>query len=319
MLWLWVLAQEDGLRLSWPYFAALGLCVWSIYLLDRVIDGQRLRQLFQEEGGSTKCTAIPMRHRYSASHPRLFIAILSPVALALGYLIFWKLPFQSFVIPAIGASSFVWLYIGISASSIRINFSYIFVVLTLSTGLVGAVHLSFTPRILCGITLIASCIFLLRQGGWNASSGVIKAILCGTVFATGVALPVLLHTIQGVNELVTHSQWLILSALFSLNCLSIHLSEAEGVKTLHNQLILNSLRPLFIPACALLLMISVGISSSDLDASKEGAFYLLAALSVALLAVANLKFGKHFPEAHRVLVDVALIAPPLALLVFRGV
>ena len=315
ILWLSALTHSHGIRLPPPYYFALGLVVWGIYLLDRVIDGLRLRRRIRAGMKFEELSTLPARHRYSASHPKLFIAVLLPVALLLSYLILFKLPFQSFVVPALGVSSLVWLYIGISATSIGNKTSGLFIVFTLFTGLLGAVQFRLFPRIFCGILLVIACFCLLRKVGWGKSTGGFKELMCGSIFATGVALPVLLQSTERIDEVFTHPEWLTLCAVFSLNCIGIFLSERQ----IGNSRPDNALAQFFMPACLLLSLIAFGISFFLVNDAAQSRFYLSAAISALLLLAVYKRFGEPAPEIHRALADAALIVPPLCLLLFRGI
>ncbi|MGA8528063.1 MAG: hypothetical protein WB622_00010 [Acidobacteriaceae bacterium] len=81
VLWAWSFGHAAGVRTSISALAVLGLGTWLIYVADRLLDARPL------PNGAAFRTELRERHFFHARHSRTLLAVASPAAAALFWLI----------------------------------------------------------------------------------------------------------------------------------------------------------------------------------------------------------------------------------------
>ncbi|MCB1090214.1 MAG: hypothetical protein KDL87_01695 [Verrucomicrobiae bacterium] len=108
VVWLGAFAKAYGVAVGWPGYVVLFLAVWSLYLVDRLVDSLKLRAGDPSPGLKTS------RHGFMARHSRWFLIITILAVLVGGVLALTQLErpiLSAGVIVAVGAAAYFGAFV----------------------------------------------------------------------------------------------------------------------------------------------------------------------------------------------------------------
>jgi hypothetical protein len=266
--WALVFAECAEVALPGAEIAVLGLVVWLIYTVDRLLDG---RTSLMQGGAGAFGSPLMQRHAFHRVHARAI----------------------AWVAAGVGASTSVLVFTQIGAQILK---------LAVPLGLVLVLYMA-----------------LVHLGRGRILVRLLKEVAVGGIFAAGVALPA--WSRLGARRW----EFLVLAALFAavctLNCVAIE----EWERGRDRNLSVAGLRQS--------AMVGFGLGSGKFAAMLAVCATLLApvvrlrgefsaigaaiAVSAVLILLLDLMRERISADVLRVLVDVALLAPALVVLVMR--
>jgi hypothetical protein len=266
--WALAFAKCAGVAVTGAEITALGLVVWLIYTVDRLLDGRT--SAMQGDAGAFG-SPLQQRHFFHRSHAR----------------------------------AIAWVAAGVGAFTAMLVFTQI-----------GGQTLK--PAVPVGVVLVLYMAWV-HLGRGRILAGLPKEVAVGGIFAAGVVLPA--WSRLGARRW----EFLVLAALFAavctLNCLAIE----EWERGRDRNLSVAGLRQS--------AMVGFGLGSGKFAAMLAVCATLLApvvrlrgefsaigaaiAVSAVLILLLDLMRERISADALRVLVDVALLAPALVVLVMR--
>ena len=266
--WALAFARCAGVAVTGAEITALGLVVWLIYTVDRLLDGRT--SAMQGDAGAFG-SPLQQRHFFHRSHAR----------------------------------AIAWVAAGVGAFTAMLVFTQI-----------GGQILK--PAVPVGVVLVLYMAWV-HLGRGRILAGLPKEVAVGGIFAAGVVLPA--WSRLGARRW----EFLVLAALFAavctLNCVAIE----EWERGRDRNLSVAGLRQS--------AMVGFGLGSGKFAAMLAVCATLLApvvrlrgefsaigaaiAVSAVLILLLDLMRERISADALRVLVDVALLAPALVVLVMR--
>lgn len=303
VLWQWALAQAYGVQMDPVTYSTLGLAVWLIYVVDRVLDTRPL------EGNQ----ALPARHLFYRQHYRFFVWVAIPtVTLFLMYRVFTALP-ATILWRGIGLGFLVGLYLLHFAAR---GHRKIFILGSVFASFIGGCILYLLPlpvpyKLVYGVILLSLLYHSLRGGESTPLRILPKELLCGYLFAVGCSMSVHFYTLDSEAAAFSMATFL-LGMLCTLNCIGIACYEKDDDPhaITHVWPEVRQYYPLLLLGFVTLVFFEMG---KDLP---TGVFYY----HVAIVTGAALLWAVHFlsrripAELARVLADLALMLPVLAML-----
>ncbi len=291
--WTWALAQVHGLHLTPAVLPGLALVVWVIYLVDRLFDTWGVPEAL-----------LDLRHRFYRRYrwPLLLLGVL-PGSVAAAWLALWHLP-AGLLLEAVTLTPLMAAYLVVYASAglreRRLAFQAGLLVLLL------AVHaLPFDRGFQMIATALAFGLFFLvwKTALLDRLRGLMrKEAAAGLLFALGCSA----HArFQQPSGWLTWLEMLLLALLFNANLSVIVLSEAAP-----------SQRRSPWPHLLLALLLAFGLGFSGIAGDSRPLAGLAQLVVAGLLLIGLLwRFGQRLQaDAFRVLADLVLLLPLLALL-----
>lgn len=299
VLWQEALARAHHVKLLPGCDLALGLTVWLIYIVDRVVDG------FQKVPGQV----LSPRHAFYRDHRALVIGLVIPG------LTLWLLYLALAVIP----SGILWrglaqsILVGIYLLHYSVHRSrpvlFSLSSMVLSGAALAVLILFPLPRpvqILYGMMLA----LLFLQPVVGRQSSIPKEFICGYLFALGCGLSVRFLSLDeyaGPFSLET----LLLALLFALNCVAISCYERKTDRVFDPGAIFQlwpgiaRMYPLLLLTLAALTIFAFRHALSRELLAFSGAVLF----STLLLGALHLFSRRITPDLARVLADAALVVP----------
>lgn len=303
VLWQWALAQAYGVQIDPITYSTLGLTVWLIYVVDRVLDTRSV------DGDHV----LPARHLYYRQHYRFFVWVVIPaVTVFLVYRVFTSLP-ATILWRGIGLGFLVGLYLLHFAAR---GHRTLFMIGSIFASFAGGCILYLLPlpmpyKLVYGVILL-SLLYHSISGDKNTPLRLLpKELLCGYLFAVGCSLSVHFHTLDSEVDAFSMATFL-LGMLCTLNCIGIACYEKDGDPhaITHVWPGVRQHYPLLLLALATLVFFEMGKNLPN------GVFYYHVAILIgtALLGAVHYLSGRISSELARVLADIALMLPVLAML-----
>lgn len=305
VLWQWALAQAYGVQMDPINYSTLGLVVWLIYVLDRVLDTRSCAE-------NQPFTA---RHAFYQRHSRFYIWVVIPVvAVFLMYRVFTSLP-ATVMWRGFGLSFLVGLYLLLFAAR---GHRTIFILGSVFASFLGGAILFLLPlsvpyKIAYGVMLLALLHHSVRGSKNNPIRLLPKELFGGYLFAVGCSMSVHFYTLDTEADAFSMVTFM-LGMLCTLNCIGIACYEKESDRD--SQAItqvwpkVGQFYPALLLALASLVFFEMGKGLSD------GIFYYHMAIliGVALLGAVHFLSKRISSELAHVLADVALMLPVLVML-----
>lgn len=305
LLWLPLFAYASGARLLRAEYIVLGCAVWSIYALDRILDGLTASGMDGE------------RHRFAGRHALLLICgVLAAAGLSAYYLAYIV---REIVLDAgLKLMIAVGFYFGITWLSRR-NWPGLIGAGTLC-GLLAVALMQGTAMqtgplwphvwraILTGF-LITVLYTALKQPGAPAPWTLPRKLLGGWLFATGTALAPFAH-LEMWRDLLMGSPVILFGVVCGLNSLGIRLW--ESTKPDFEESLLQKLFPW-------LLLAAAGGATTEWIVADEWSRPVLAACGLAALLLLAVHATSRFTTVslRRALADGAMIVAAAAALLLR--
>ena len=290
VVWAWALAHFHHLSIMPGVLPGLGLCVWIVYVLDRVMDGV----------GQSK-EGLDRRHAFHRRWRWVLMTLVVVASVWAGRLALWVVPsgllwqcaslgvlmlLYLILFPAAGGGRFRWIVMPLSC-----------------LGTMSLAHaLPFSPAfkllmIVLAVGILALLIFRsLHQRLMTALS---KDVVGGLLFALG-CLAWTRFSLEGGEALSGTIELLLLSVLFISNLTGISSRESQG-----RWLALG-----FGTVGGVLMLVFTGRISGSL-----GVLAGATAFGLVLLVLLSRKRETMSADAYRVWADLAVLVPVLGLLI----
>lgn len=288
--WAWGLAHFHHLSIMPGVLPGLGLCVWIVYVLDRVIDGV----------GQSK-EGLDRRHAFHRRWRWVLMILVVVASVWAGWLALWTVPSGLlWQCASLGVLMLLYLILFTAAGGGR--FRWIVMPLT-CLGTMSLAHtLPFSPAfqllmIVLSVGILALLIFRsLHQRLMTALS---KDVVGGLLFALG-CLAWTSFSLEGGEALSGTIELLLLSVLFISNLTGISSRESQG----------RWLASGFGTVGGVLMLVFTGRISGSL-----GVLAGATAGGLVLLVLLNRKRETMSADAFRVWADLAVLVPVLGLLI----
>ncbi len=295
VLWQRALAHAHGIRLTPLLDVGLALACWLIYVIDRTMD----------TFGAKNVGELDTRHAFYHRHRRVLMLGVIPPALTLqAWMAFYVIP-EGVLWQAVGLSLLVALYLASwSAQGSRISRD-VFIAIAGLGGIMLISHMPLPAGFRFTLSLLVLSVMVLsflRQLDIRLGQLLPKEMTAALLFAMGCTTSTrFLSMPETIYEPILEA--LLLALLFACNLHGISTRERNNTAG-HTALVVGTL--LF--TLAVLWLIEFGVLEHVLRGPAQA---VLGALVLHTLAQ---RAGKHVSvDAHRVLVDLALILPlPLA-------
>ena len=307
VIWQAALARVHHVTLMPGCHIALGLAVWVVYMVDRVLDS------FGKESSSM----LTARHAFYLRHRRLYSFVIIPIA------VIWLLKCAVFDIPA-----------GLLGRGLELGFVVILYLLhyvakkqrglylagNAVVCIVGFVFLLVFPvpmalRTILGAVLLAVLLLSASKNRDNGPRLLPKELVCGLVFATGCSLAVSYHLLDTQSLPGMAAETLLLALLCFLNCVAIASYERSHDACNDPNAITQTwprlvrLYPAMLAALILIAIIALG-QQLPLEVSRYTWSVLVSAILLAGLHFVSKRISS---ELSHVLADAALITPVVML------
>lgn len=279
---VWLKLYEKAFQLAIPLeiFVTLGATVWSIYVVDRLLDA-RLTQRRSPAGAK-----LAARHLYHWERRRLLVPLVGLVLLLVLWTAFFRLP-QSLTAAGLIPGLLIGFYlVGVSQGQRSLSG-----LKELVSGLLFAFGTSLSAYSYAGVLRSLDFGLLGSNGETLAAMEVLSALLLGAVVTFG--------------QILFKAEVLFFGLLCAQNIFVIHLWEQPRETPAKWDFY-----------CWINALLSILTLTLALSVSHTGLPLLFGAISLSagLLAVLH-RFRKRFrPRLLRVLADVALLTPLLFLL-----
>ncbi len=270
LVWLPLLAHAAGATMRWGNYVTLGMAVWVVYMLDRLLDGQRV-------GGPRE-----PRHTWAAQRPALAIAVILAVAMLgmwVGAYHIREVVFKfGHGFGLLSALAICCSQVSGSERSFQLGPALLggVIIYMLADSFPELEPLSMVWRVLAVLVLLYAMLSLMplasSGGGWTLP----RKVLTGWIFAGAVALAPYAHT-ESLRSLWSTGPILCMASVCMLNSLAIHLRERSAAVDVETSL----LRRLF----PILAAISVGGAAAEWVAADA---YARPALAASLAGAALL-------------------------------
>lgn len=303
VLWQWALAQAYGVKMDPITYSTLGLSVWLIYVVDRVLDTRSV------DGDQV----LSARHLYYRQHYRFYAWGAIPIVVAfLTYRVFTSLP-ATLMLRGIGLSFLVGLYLLHFAAR---GHRTLFIVGSVFASFLGGCILYLLPlpvpyKMVYGMILVSLLYHSIRGDKDTPLRLLPKELLCGYLFAVGCSMSVHFYTLDSEADAFSMATFL-LGMLCTLNCIGIACYEKDGDPhaITHVWPGVGQFYPALLLAFASLVIFEMGKGISG-----ELFYYHVAILTgVALLGAVH-GLSKRLPsEMAHVLADLALMLPVFVML-----
>lgn len=288
--WAWGLAHFHHLSIMPGVLPGLGLCVWIVYVLDRVIDG-----VGQSKEGLDRRHAFHRRWRWALM---ILVVVASVWA---GWLALWTVP-SGLLWQCASLGVLMLLYLILFPAAGGGRFRWIVMPLT-CLGTMSLAHaLPFSPAfqllmIVLSVGILALLIF--RSLHKRLMTAFSKDVVGGLLFALG-CLAWTSFSLEGGEALSGTIELLLLSVLFISNLTGISSRESQG-----RWLALG-----FGTVGGVLMLVFTGRISGSL-----GVLAGATAFGLVLLVLLNRKRETMSADAFRVWADLAVLVPVLGLLI----
>lgn len=303
VLWQWALARTYGVQMDPITYSTLGLAVWLIYVVDRVldtcpVDGSRVLQT---------------RHLYYRQHHRFFAWVAIPVVTVfLMYRVFTSLP-ATIMWRGIGLSFLVGLYLLHFAAR---GHRTVFIIGSVVASFVGGCILYLLPlpapyKLVYGVILLSLLYHSIRGGESTPIRLLPKELLCGYLFAVGCSMSVHFHTLDSEADAFSMATFM-LGMLCTLNCIGIACYDKDGDPhaITHVWPGVGRYYPVLLLAFASLVLFEMGKSLSG----GEFYYHIAVLVGVTLLGAVHFLSRRLSAEQAHVLADIALMLPVLVML-----
>jgi len=305
VLWQEALSRAHHVKLLPGCNLALGLAVWLIYIVDRVLDGC----------GASRSEILSPRHAFYRRHRIWLIALVIPALAA------WLLYVALWVIPADimwrGAALAFLVGVYLLHYSVHRRQRLLFLAGNAVLCLMGLAVLLLFPlplpvQLLYGLVLVV----ILAQSLLGRQNSVPKEFLCGYLFALGCGLSVRylsLDTYAGPFSPET----MMLALLFALNCVAISCYERKTDRTFDPGAIFQiwpgvaRVYPLLLLSLAVFSVLTIRQAFSKDILAFGGAVFL----STLLLGALHYFSKRISADLARVLADAALVLPILVIFI----
>ncbi len=288
--WAWGLAHFHHLSIMPGVLPGLGLCVWIVYVLDRVIDGV----------GQSK-EGLDRRHAFHRRWRWVLMILVVVASVWAGWLALWTVP-SGLLWQCASLGVLMLLYLILFPAAGGGRFRWIVMPLT-CLGTMSLAHtLPFSPAfqllmIVLSVGILALLIFRsLHQRLMTALS---KDVVGGLLFALG-CLAWTSFSLEGGEALSGTIELLLLSVLFISNLTGISSRESQG----------RWLASGFGTVGGVLMLVFTGRISGSL-----GVLAGATAGGLVLLVLLNRKRETMSADAFRVWADLAVLVPVLGLLI----
>ncbi len=288
--WAWGLAHFHHLSIMPGVLPGLGLCVWIVYVLDRLIDG-----VGQSKEGLDRRHAFHLRWRW------VLMILVVVASVWAGWLALWTVP-SGLLWQCASLGVLMLLYLILFPAAGGGRFRWIVMPLTCLGTMCLAHALPFSPvfqllMIVLSVGILALLIFRsLHQRLMTALS---KDVVGGLLFALG-CLAWTRFSLEGGEALSGTIELLLLSVLFISNLTGISSRESQG-----RWLALG-----FGTVGGVLMLVFTGRISGSL-----GVLAGATAGGLVLLVLLNRKRETMSADAYRVWADLAVLVPVLGLLI----
>lgn len=305
VIWQWALAKAYGVQMAPVIYSTLGLAVWLIYVVDRVLDA---RSQERNQSGTA-------RHLYYKQHSRFYAWIVIPSAsVFLIYRVFTGIP-ETIMLRGFGLSFLVGLYLlhfAVRGHRAIFIFGSVFASF-LGGAILYLLPLSMPYKVVYGALLLSLLHHSIR-GGQNTPIRLLpKELLCGYLFAVGCSMNVHFYTLD--SEVAAFSMvTFMLGMLCTLNCIGIACYEKE---TDRDPQAITHVWPEVGEYYLALLLALVSLVIFEMGKGlSEGVFYFHIAILLGLILLGAVHFisKRITTELTRVLTDVALMLPVLVML-----
>jgi hypothetical protein len=302
VLWQAALARVSGVALPDGCHLALGLAVWVIYILDRVLDSY----------STSPQSVTTVRHAFYRRYRWVFILGVLPAAVAaLGWTALTAVP-EGILWRGVGLAFIVGMYLLHYAAR---GHSAIYLVGNLIASAVGSFFLWTLPipplfRFFFTVILLGLAVLTVVGRSNQGVRLLPKEAICGYLFALGVSLSVHFYSLDRLAGPVS-LETLLLALLCMLNCIAIASYEREpdrmGDKNAitHTWPVVVRVYPVVLASVAMVLGFII-----SRQAPQGMLPYVLAVLtSLALLGLVHYLARKFSPELCHVLADLAVALP----------
>ncbi len=304
ILWQWALARTYGVQMASVNYSTLGLTVWLIYVLDRVLDNR----------ATSENQSHTVRHVFYQQHRHFFIWIFIPAVVTfLAYRVFTSIP-APIMWRGFGLAFLVGLYLLHFAArghrTLRILGSVF-------ASFVGGAILYFLPlsllyKVTCGLMLLSLLHHSIRGSEHNPIRLLPKELLCGYLFAVGCSMSVHFYTLDSEVDAFSIVTF-ILAMLCTLNCIGIACYEKASDRDTQAITYVWPDIVRFYPAL-LLALASLVIFELGKGLTVGLFYYHIAILTgVTLLGAVHFLSKRISSELAHVLADVALMLPVLVM------
>lgn len=309
VLWQWALAQAYGVQMDPINHSTLGLAVWLIYVLDRVLDTR----------SCTEDRSLTPRHAFYQRHSRFYIWVFIPaVAAFLMYRVFTSLP-ATVMWRGFGLSFLVGLYLLHFAARGR---RFIVILGSVFASFLGGTILYFLPlsvpyKIAYGVMLLSLLHHSICGSQNNPIRFLPKELLGGYLFAVGCSMTVHFYTLDSEADAFSMVTFM-LGMLCTLNCIGIACYEKESDRDpqaiTHVWPEIGQFYPALLLAFASLVIFEMGKGMSC------GTFYYHIAILLGVMLLGSVHFlsKRISSELAHVLADIALMLPVLVMLLAQA-
>lgn len=297
--WTWALSKMHDATIMPGVLSGLALAVWIIYVADRLFDTV-----------GVPAESLDVRHAFYRRHRGTFMVAL---VVALGFLIYnalWVVP-AGLMWQCVALGLLMLLYLGIySASGTGRGQRWVVHLASLATVLFLQM-LPLPPTLKFGATLLIVGLLVYVQLGWVGEGKPLlrKEFAGGLLFALGCSAWTRFSA--GGGGLIAGAMEIALMAgLFTCNLLSITQREEEAAGHPQPVRLANSglIFTVFLAAWCVFAM-----RNGQLPL-RSGPLVAATGLGVSLLAGVHGFRARMSPSWHRVLADVAVVAPVLMFL-----
>jgi hypothetical protein len=307
VVWQAALAKVHHVTLMPGCHIALGLAVWVVYMVDRVLDS------FGKENASL----LTARHAFYLRHRRLYGFVIIPLVTI------WMLKCALFDIPAglLGRGlelGFVvilyllhytarkerWLYLAGNAVVCSVGFAFLFMF-----------PVPVPLRTILGTVILAVLLLSISKKVGNGPRLLPKELVCALVFATGCSLSVSYHLLDSQSLPGMAAETLLLALLCFLNCVAIASYERRQDACNDPNAITQTWPRLvrLYPAMLAALMTIALIALAQQLPVEVSRYTWSVLVSAILLAGLHFLSKRISSELSHVLADAALITPVVML------
>lgn len=303
IIWQAALARVHRVFLQPGCYVALGLTVWVIYMIDRVLDSF----------GKKEEHLLTARHVFYRRHRKLYMTVIIPVATA--FLLksaLWEIP-----------AGLMWrgLALGFAVAMYLLHYTArhhrpLYITGNLMTCVAGFSLMALFPvplpfQMLFGAILAAMMLMSLNRSMSQGVRLVPKELVCGFVFATGCSMAVGFYSLDKQTGPLVAMETLMLALLCALNCIAIaNYEKAHDATNDPNAITRTWPRIARLYPTLLTALILSAVTSLARGLPVEASRYTWCVLASAVLLGLLHSLSKHLSaELNHVLADAALVTP----------
>ena len=290
VVWAWALAHFHHLSIMPGVLPGLGLCVWIVYVLDRVMDGV----------GHSK-EGLDRRHAFHRRWRWVLMILVVLASVWAGWLALWVVP-SGLLWQCASLGVLMLLYLILFPAAGGGRFRWIVMPLT-CLGTMSLAHaLPFSPAfkllmIVLAVGILALLIF--RSLHRRLMTALSKDVVGGLLFALGCRAWTR-FSLEGGEALSGTIELMLLSVLFISNLTGISSRESQG----------RWLGLGFGAVAGVLLLVLMGRVSESL-----GILAVATGFGLVLLVLLNWKRCDMSVDTYRVWADLAVLVPVLGLFI----